>query len=162
VTSAPIAPPRLLAAQDDTHAFSSGAVELDDWLRRRALANQVSGASRTYVVTSDEGVIGYYALASGGLSLAEAPGRIRRNMPDPIPIVILARLAIDVTRQGQGLGAALLRDAVVRCRDAADIIGVRAIVVRAMSEDAKRFYLRYGFVLTALDPMLLAFPLGAR
>jgi len=162
VTAGTFEPPRLLESGDNLSAFDSGVSELDDWLRRRALANQLSGASRTYVLTSDSVVAGYYALASGALSLAEAPGRIRRNMPDPIPVVVLARLAIGTAWQGQGLGAALLRDAVVRCQGAAEIIGVRAVIVRAMSEDAKRFYLRYGFVPTTIDPMLLAFPLAAR
>jgi len=162
VTAGAFNPPRLLESGDDLSAFTSGVAELDDWLRHRALANQLRGVSRTYILTSEGVVAGYYALASGALSLAEAPGRIRRNMPDPIPVVVLARLAIGATWQAQGLGAALLRDAVVRCQGAAEIIGVRAVVVRAMSEDAKRFYLRYGFVLTTLDPMVLAFPLAVR
>jgi len=154
VTAGAFNPPRLLESGDDLSAFTSGVAELDDWLRHRALANQLRGVSRTYILTSEGVVAGYYALASGALSLAEAPGRI--------PVVVLARLAIGATWQAQGLGAALLRDAVVRCQGAAEIIGVRAVVVRAMSEDAKRFYLRYGFVLTTLDPMVLAFPLAVR
>ncbi len=128
---------------------------LDDWLKRRARANQSSGASRTFVVAEDERVIAYYALASGAIAAASASGRFRRNMPDPIPIVVLARLAVDRAYQKQGLGRALVRDAALRVAQAADMIGIRGIIVHAASAEAKAFYVALGFDESALDPMTL-------
>jgi GNAT superfamily N-acetyltransferase len=135
--------------------FDCGVDSLNDWLKRRARANQVSGASRTYVVTDEEErVAGYYCLASGALALAQAPGSVRRNMPDPVPMAILGRLAVDRNWQGHGLGAALLRDAVERTRAASNILGLRGLLVHALSDDAKAFYERYGFVASPDQPML--------
>jgi ribosomal protein S18 acetylase RimI-like enzyme len=99
--------------------FTSGVVSLDAWLKRRALANQASSAPRTFVVCDADKVVGYFALASGAVHVATAPGRIRRNMPEPIAVVVLARLAVDRSYQGRSLGRALVRDAarhVVKCR----------------------------------------------
>jgi GNAT superfamily N-acetyltransferase len=148
---------------DEAHrldAFDCGVDSLNEWLKRRARANQVSGASRTYVVTDEEGrVAGYYCLASGALTLAQAPGGVRRNMPDPIPMTILGRLAVDRNWQGHGLGAALLRDAVERTRAASNILGIRGLLVHALSDDAKAFYERYGFVSSPARPMLLVMSL---
>jgi GNAT superfamily N-acetyltransferase len=128
---------------------------LDDWLKRRARANQASGASRTYVVCEDKRVIGYYALASGVVTVESAPGRFRRNMPNPIPVAVLARLAVDREWQGKGLGRALFCDAARRVAQAADAIGIRGIVVHAISEEAKGFYLALGFNRSPLEPMTL-------
>ena len=114
---------------------------------------EASGASRTYVVCAGRKVIGYYALSAGGVTDADAPGRIRRNMPHPIPVVVLARLAVDKTCQGRGIGTGLLRDAVLRILQGAEIAGVRAILVHAISEAAKRFYEKYGFIASPADPM---------
>jgi GNAT superfamily N-acetyltransferase len=100
-------------------------------------------------------VVGYYAIATGGVAAAAAPGRIRRNMPDPVPVMILGRLAVDRAYQDRGVGRGLLRDAVVRTLQAAGIAGIRAILVHAMSEDAKRFYERCGFRVSPIDPMML-------
>ena len=148
--------PVLLDGEHRLDQFDSGVASLDDWLKRRARANQVSGASRTYVVANDEGiVVAYYALASGALAVAEAPGKIRRNMPDPIPMAILGRLAVDRSHQGHGLGVALLQDAVLRVRQAANIMGIRGVLVHAISEDAKRFYERHGFTGDDRHPMTL-------
>jgi GNAT superfamily N-acetyltransferase len=148
---------------DEAHrldAFDCGVDSLNEWLKRRARANQVSGASRTYVVTDEEGrVAGYYCLVSGALTLAQAPGGVRRNMPDPIPMTILGRLAVDRNWQGHGLGAALLRDAVERTRAASNILGIRGLLVHALSDDAKAFYERYGFVSSPARPMLLVMSL---
>ena len=96
-----ITAPQPLAEAHQVADFNCGVASLDDWLKRRARSNQTSGASRTFVVCADEKVIGYYALASGGITIGDAPGRFRRNMPDPIPVVILARLAIDRAYQGK-------------------------------------------------------------
>lgn len=135
--------------------FTSGATALDDWLKRRARANQASGASRTFVVCEGDAVVGYYALASGGITLQDAPGRFSRNMPTPIPVVVLARLAVDQANQGRGLGRALFRDSAQRVVNAADVIGIRGVVVHALSEEAKAFYLALGFDPSPNDPMTL-------
>ncbi len=144
-----------LRPDHDFSSFDSGTPVLDDWLRRRALPNQESGASRTYVIRAGNRVVGYYALAAGAVARAEATGRTRRNMPDPVPVMVIGRLAVDSGYQGRGLGRALLRDAVLRTMQAADIAGIRALLVHAISEDAKRFYERCGFRPSPLDPMTL-------
>ncbi len=153
--------PTSLTDGHDLELFQSGTGSLDEWLRRRARANQVSGASRTYVVTEEARVVGYYCLSSGALDLASAPGGLRRNMPDPIPMAILGRLAVDVSWQGKGLGIALLQDAVLRTGQAAAILGIRGLLVHAISEDAKAFYERYGFVASPRNPMTLVLSLKA-
>ena len=147
--------PEKLRPNHDLSSIDSGAPALDDWLRRRALPNQESGASRTYVICAGNRVVGYYALAAGAVAQAEATGRTRRNMPDPLPVMVIGRLAIDSGYQGRGLGRALLRDAVLRTMQAADIAGIRAVLVHAISEDAKRFYERCGFQPSPVDPMTL-------
>ena len=119
-------PPEKLSTDHDLSHFQCGEPALDDWLRRRALQNEESGASRTYVLCVGNRVVGYYALAVGAVAHAEAPGRVRRNMPDPLPVMVIGRLALDQTMQGQSIGAALLRDAVLRTVQAAEIAGIRA------------------------------------
>lgn len=151
--------PAPLAENHDLDLFQRGTESLDQWLRLRARANQVSGASRTYVVAEDARVVGYYCLSSGGLDLAQAPGAIRRNMPDPIPMVVLGRLAVDAGWQGKGLGAALLQDAVLRAGRAATILGIRGIFVHAISDEAKAFYEHYGFAASPKNPMTLVLSL---
>lgn len=147
--------PEPLAEQHELAEFNSGVPELDDWLRRRARANQVGGASRTFVVCEDSQVIAYYALASGAVKQPEAPGRFRRNMPDPIPVAILGRLAIDQKYQGRGLGRALIRDAGLRLLNAAEILGIRGLLAHAISDDARAFYNAVGFLPSPSDPMML-------
>ena len=109
--SAPLRPPEPLTDDHQLDRFDSGAPTLDDWLKRRAMANQASGATRTYVVCEGKRAVAYYALASGAIAQAGVPGKLRRNMPDTIPVVVLARLAVDANYQGRGLGRALFRDA---------------------------------------------------
>lgn len=152
--------PELLADHHDLNGFDSGTASLDDWLRRRARANHASGASRTYVVAEDARVAGYYCLASGALDVA-APGPIRRNMPDPIPMAIIGRLAIDRSWQGRGLGAAMLQDAVLRTAQAASILGIRGVLVHAISDEAKAFYEHHGFQATQTAPMTLVLSIKA-
>lgn len=117
--------------------------------------NEVSGASHTYVVCAGRTVVGYYALAVGAVAHVEALGRVRRNMPDPIPVMVLGRLAVDKDLQRCGIGAGLLRDAVLRTVQAAEIAGIRAILVHAISDAAKHFYEGHGFVASPLDPLTI-------
>jgi GNAT superfamily N-acetyltransferase len=155
-----LTPPETLSSHHSCSDFSCGIASLDDWLKRRAYTNQISGATRTFVICVDNRVVGYYALASGAISVQSALGKFRRNMPDPIPVVILARLAIDSSYQSQGLGRALFRDAALRVVQAADTIGIRGIIVHAISEEAKDFYLALGFILSPLEPMTLMITLN--
>jgi GNAT superfamily N-acetyltransferase len=150
-----ISAPEHITPAHDVAAFDSGIPALDDWLKRRALANEEAGGSRTYVVCAGSRVVGYYALATGGVAQEAATGRVRRNMPDPVPVMVLARLAVHRTYQDRGLGAGLLRDAILRILQAAELGGIRAILVHAISAEAKRFYERHGFVESPTDPMTL-------
>lgn len=147
--------PEPLTAHHDTRPFSCGVESLDHWLKQRALKNQATGASRTFVVCSANRVLAYYALASSAITAEQATGRLRRNMPDPIPVVVLGRLAIDLTLQGSGVGRALVRDALLRVIGAADAIGICGMIVHALSDSARDFYERVGFDPSPLDPMTL-------
>lgn len=147
--------PEPLALHHIVTGFDCGVETLDAWLKRRAMANQVSGASRTFVVCEKTQVVGYYALASSAIAPAAAPGHFRRNMPDPIPLVVLGRLAVARTHHGKGLGRALFQDAGHRVINAADTIGIRGLIVHAISEEAKRFYLQLGLDESPLEPMTL-------
>lgn len=154
------AAPVPLAGHHQTDAFACGTESLDIWLKRRALKNQMQGASRTYVVCDGHQVVAYYALASGVVACHEATGRLRRNMPDPIPVVMLGRLAVDLNMHGQGFGRALVRDAGMRVQQAADIIGIRGMTVQALTNEAKVFYEHLGFEPSGLDPRLLMISLA--
>jgi predicted N-acetyltransferase YhbS len=151
----PLSPPVLLAEQHELDAFHSGEPSLDDWLKKRARANQAGGASRVFVVCQENRAVAYYALSSASIKTALAPGRFKRNMPDPIPVVLLGRLAIDLDYQRKGLGRSMVRDAAMRVSQAADTIGVRGIVVHAISDDARKFYLALGFSECPDEPMML-------
>ena len=150
-----ISAPEPLADSHDLTGFRCGVPTLDDWLRQRALKNQMTGASRTFVACEETRALAYYTLASGAVTATMATGRFRRNMPDPIPVVVLGRLAIDIGAQGKGVGRALIRDAGLRVLHAADLIGIRGLLVHALSEDAKAFYQRVGFEPSPLAPMTL-------
>jgi GNAT superfamily N-acetyltransferase len=153
VTESP-SPVERLAAGHDLTAFDCGIEALDVWLKRFALPNQAAGTSRTYVVARGPTVVGYYALAAGSVELREAPGRIAKGLPrHPIPVVVLARLAVDRTERGAGLGRALLKDALVRIAGAADIVGVRAVLVHAKDERVRAFYEQFDFEPSPIDPL---------
>jgi len=139
----------------DLSHFDCGVPELDYWLQNRARANERSGASRTFVAAEDTRVVGYYALTVGSVLHAVSPGRVRRNMPDPVPVAILARLAVDRECQGKGLGGDLLRDAVLRTLGAAQTLGIRALMIHALSDSARSFYERYGFAASRIEPYTL-------
>jgi GNAT superfamily N-acetyltransferase len=158
--TAAISSPEHLNGDHDLSAFDCGVSSLDTWLKRQALLNEASGASRTYVVTAGGRVVGYYALATGSVNQAESTGRIRRGMPDPIPVMILGRLAVDREFQRAKLGSALLKDALLRTLQVSSLVGIRAVLLHAISEDAKRFYLRYGFAEAPLNPMTLMIKLS--
>lgn len=141
--------PRALAPGDRIVTFDCGEPTLNEWLRSRALKNETTGASRTFVtVEAESGVVaGYYCLSAGSLALDDSPGRVRRNMPSPIPIILIGRLAVDLSFSGQGVGASLLQDAILKGVEASRIVGARAFVVDALNDDAERFYRRFGFEL---------------
>ena len=140
--------------------FDSGSPSLDGWLRHAARRNG-EGAVRAYVVCRDTRVVAFYSLAIGAVFQAGGSGRNRRNPPEPIPVMVLGRLAVDRRCQGQGLGRTLLRDAVLRTLQAADIAGVRAILVHAKDAPARDFYERCGFLRSPIDPLTLLLPLLA-
>lgn len=151
--------PERLRPDHDLSEFDCNVESLNDWLKRRAYANEQSGASRTYVVCASTHpnstcVVAYYCLATGAIAIAQAPGNVRRNMPDPIPVMVLGRLAVDQSHQGQGLGQALLRDAILRTLQASEIVGIRAILVQAIDETAGKFYERFGFIRAPMDATL--------
>jgi ribosomal protein S18 acetylase RimI-like enzyme len=154
-TQDPLRAPEPLNDEHLIDAFASGAVTLDGWLKRKAWANQASGASRTYVLCRGQRVVGFYALAAGSVSHDLAPRKLRQNMPDPVPVIVLGRLAIDASEQGGGLGRTLLRDAVLRVTAAAHEVGVAAILVHALNDRAKAFYIGAGFAETSVEPMTL-------
>lgn len=141
--------------------FRCSAPALTKWLLERARQNQASGASRCFVaVDEQECVVGYYALAAGSVSAAEAPGRIRRNMPDPIPVVVLGRLAVHASWEGQGIGQGLLKDAVLRSLRAREQIGARALLCHAIDTQAKAFYLKHGFAESPVHGLTVMLPLN--
>jgi len=148
--------PQPLTAEHLLAEFECGEATLDDWLKRRALANQVSGASRTFVVADmDRKVYGYYAMAAGAVSHQLATSSVRRNMPDPVPVMVLARLAVDRRDQGIKLGASMLQDAVSRTVAVSQNVGVRALLVHALHDRAKQFYEYYGFQASPMHPLTL-------
>jgi GNAT superfamily N-acetyltransferase len=147
--------PEKLNLSHQIKGFDSGNSQLDDWLKNRAIKNAMEGASRTYVLCTEDVVIGFYCLVNGAVVQSVATGKVRCNMPDPIPVMVIGRLAIDRSWQGKGLGRALLRDAILRTLQASEIAGIRAILVHAISENAKVFYEKCGFMASPIDEMTL-------
>ena len=151
-----LAPLEPLTADHRVDAFDCGEPVLNEWLRKRALANPSSGARRTFVVADGtRRVMGYYALAAGAVSHETATRAVRRNRPRPVPVLVLGRLAVDRQARGMHLGAALLQDAVGRATRVAAEAGVRALLVHALNESARGFYEHYGFRASTLHPMTL-------
>lgn len=139
--------PRAIDANDRVAEFDCGEPALNDWLSTRASKNETNGASRTFVSinTDTNAVAGYYCLSASSLHPNAVPGKMRRNMPTPIPVILIGRLAVDRRSGGSGLGASLLQDAVVKSIEAARIIGARAIIVDALNDSAAAFYRKFGF-----------------
>ena len=157
--------PMLSAPQPQTERhqlanFDCEEPSLDDWLKRRAAKNQANGSSRTYVVCVGEAVVGYYCLAAGAIGHADAPSPMTRNRPDPIPVLVLGRLAIHKDHHLKGIGTALLSDAIRRAIQVAEIAGVTALLVHAISEQARRFYRSRGFIESPVKPMTLCLMLA--
>ena len=144
--------PVLLTRDHDRNSFDCGVPALNDYLKKFALQNQKKHAARTYVATRGNRIVGYYSLAYGSVSLEEAPQSVKSGLPrHPVPVILLARLAVDSAEQGSGLGAALLKDALLRTIQAAEIAGLRAMLVHAKDDSAKRFYQKYGFEPSPID-----------
>lgn len=151
-----LSPPQPLGATHLLDDFECGEPALDEWLKRRSMNNQVSGASRTFVVLDEENrVRGFYAMAAGAVFHQLATPSVRRNMPDPVPVMVLSRLAVDRRAQSIKLGAAMLQDAVNRALTVSQNTGVRALLVHALHDRAKRFYEYYGFQESPQHPMTL-------
>lgn len=152
----PLEPPVLLDQSHDVEGFDCGAESLNAYLKRFAYDNNQNGSARTYAVLRENQVVGYYTLAPGSVTKEEAPKRVGRGLArHPVPIILLARLAVDKNKRGQGLGGELLKDALIRIVKAADIIGGRALLVHAKDENAKSFYEHFGFESSPIDPFHL-------
>jgi GNAT superfamily N-acetyltransferase len=153
--------PTLLTADHDLTAFHSGNALLDEWLVRRAFKNQTLNASRSFVVceANSVNVVGYYSLATGSVHHAQAPRGLRQNMPDPIPVILLGRLAVDKSFQSQSIGKWMLKDAVDRVAGVAEQVGIKAIMVHAIDKKAKAFYQHFGFVQSVISPETLFYRL---
>lgn len=152
-------PPRPIEATDDCSGFSCGKPDLDDWLVHRAL-KQEGRASRTYVVCSGDRVAGYYCLAAGSVLRDRLPkAKLRKNMPDAIPVIVIGRLAVDERFKGQGIGAGMLKDAILKSIEASRRVGIRAILVHVIDETAAPFYETYGFVQSQMDDRTFILPI---
>lgn len=149
--------PRLLSNHDEIESFSCGVESLDVWLKKQALKAQIKGTAKTYVVIDSEtqSVVGYYSIAMGSVSRDIAFSALRRNSPDPIPMVILARLAVDVSYQGKGIAVGLLKDCIVRSIAAMDVVGGAGILVHALDDGAQLFYTKFGFKESMIDRLVL-------
>lgn len=153
--------PILLDPSHITESFDCGKQSLDDWLRRRGLTNQRSGASRTWVVVDDDDrVVGYYASATASIARVAATKRAARNQPEDIPAILLARLAIDRRYRGQGLASALLKHFMLKALEVAAIVGARVVLVHAKDDEARAFYLHHDFEPSPLDDLTLMRPLA--
>lgn len=151
--------PRPLQVSDELNEFNCSAPSLEHWLKRRALKNHHDGTSRVFVVTQGNSVVAYYALSAGSVTRDVVPGRVRRNMPEPIPIAILGRLAVDTRHESRGLVSGMLKDAVMRTQRTAQEIGIRALLCHAIDERALAFYLHHGFLLSPIEPLTAILPL---
>jgi hypothetical protein len=159
----PLSAPQPLAASHLLAGFGCGEASLDDWLKRRALANQLSGASRTFVVADGQGrVFGYYAMAAGAVAHQLATSGVRRNMPDPIPVMVLARLAVDQRAQGiQARGRIAARCRASGCGGFTQRRGPGSCSSMRIDEHAKQFYEHYGFQESPQHPMTLMLRLNS-
>ena len=152
----PLGPPEPLAPRHDISQFSSGVPTLDAWLRGKARLNEARGGARTYVACHGDRVAGFYSLAASAVERRRLSSRVGRNMPDPVPVILLGQLAVDEAWRGRGLGSDLLIDAVRRARTAAGVVGARAVAVQAVDDGARAFYERFGFrPFSGREPLML-------
>ncbi|MDG1734087.1 MAG: GNAT family N-acetyltransferase [Thalassotalea sp.] len=154
-----ISEPLPLCSSFDLSQFDCGEESLNYFLKKKSMKNQVSGASKTYVCTVDGKGVAYYSLASGCVERKLAPGNIKRNMPDNVPVIILGRLAVDKEFAKLGLGSQLLRNAILRSLNVSRTVGVKAVLVHALSKQAKSFYCQYGFIATPFNENMLVYSL---
>lgn len=159
----PAGDPEKLTADHDVAEFSSGADELDEWLQRRALKGQEVGNASVFVIAKERRVLGYYALASAGVEHKDVPGNVRRNAPTPVPVLLLARLAVSEHAQGRGIGQLLVRDVILRAIRVSEDIGFRALLIHCRDEEARQFYRRVvpQFLDSPTQPLHLLLPLSA-
>jgi GNAT superfamily N-acetyltransferase len=151
-TKKPLSAIEKLAKHHDLSSFDCGKPSLNDWLHRFALTNQQNDSARTYVLHRDSRVVGYYSLSAGAVRKEESPERVAKGLArHPIGVILLARLAVDRTERGTGLGKTLLIDALSRALAASDAIGARAVLVHALDEEAAAFYKKFGFEPSPLD-----------
>lgn len=151
-----ITAPQSLLATHNCENFDCGNDALNHWLKKRALKNETAGASRTFVVTdTNKNVVGFYCLSASAIEHELSPGKVRRNMPDPIPVMVLGRLAVNLKHQNQSIGRSLLKDAILRTINVSKQTGIRAILVHALSEEAKAFYIQHGFYASPTNDMTL-------
>ena len=156
----PVSRPVLLAADHDVSQFTCQHPALTEWLQKRALENNIQRGSRTHVACDGKRVVGFYALAAGAVGHAKTPGRLKRNTPDPLPAIVLGRLAVDAAYQGQGIGAGLLQDALLRALNAANDIGARILLCHAIDEAARAFYLKYSFIQSPVEELTVMLDLN--
>lgn len=156
--------PSLLTSEHRLDHFDCGEPALDDWLGRRALGNQATGSSRTWVVTEESTgrVVAYYASATASVMRAATPKQIARDQPTDLPAILLGRMAVDRLHQGKGLGKAMLKHFMTKAIEVSEKVGVRLVLVHAKDEHAKVFYLRHGFIESPIDPLTLMMPLPSR
>jgi GNAT superfamily N-acetyltransferase len=150
-----LAAPRAIRPDDDASQFSCGDEVKDQWIRKYAVANHFGGGAKVYVAVSGTRIVGFYALATASIQHSDATPRVSKSMPDPVPAILLGRLAADSKEAGKGLGSFLLRDAIIRTLAAAEVVGVRVLLVHAASEAARKFYADRGFEPSPTDPLQL-------
>jgi GNAT superfamily N-acetyltransferase len=152
-----------LTENHDLSGFKCGAAEIDDWLQKRAWRGQIVGNANVFVIESEGRVLGFYALSTGGVEHGNAPSSAKRNAPNPIPILLLARLGVDERAKGRSIGRALLQDAILRCLEIAENVGFRALLIHCRDEDAKQFYIHNvpSFIESPTDELHLFLPLKA-
>jgi GNAT superfamily N-acetyltransferase len=156
----PISAPALLSADHDTWQFRCQHESLTLWLQKHALTNNGRRGSRTHVVCDGSRVVGFYALAAGSVQHEHAQKAVTRNMPKPIPAIVLGRLAVDADHQGQGIGAGLLQDAIFRALNAAHDIAARVLLCHAIDDDARSFYIRHGFLQSPAEELTVMLDLA--